>query len=101
MELIKKLLIINYHNLNKNIKILGYQDNPYKYLKISDLFILSSIYEGLPNVLLEAITFKKFVISSNCPTGPAEILKMVNMDFCSNQKIGKLKKVIFFYNNKK
>ena len=31
--------------------------------------MLSSIFEGLPNVLLEAITLKKFVISSKCPTG--------------------------------
>ena len=35
---------------------------------------MSSKYEGLPNVLLEALTLKKFVISTNCPTGPKEIL---------------------------
>ena len=40
----------------------------------SDIFILSSIYEGLPNVLLEAMTLKKIIISSNCQTGPREIL---------------------------
>ena len=38
------------------------------------MFILSSIYEGLPNVLLEAMSLKKFIISSNCLTGPKEIL---------------------------
>ena len=36
---------------------------------------MSSKYEGLPNVILEAIALKKFVISSDCPTGPKEILK--------------------------
>ena len=40
----------------------------------SDLFILTSLYEGLPNVLLESIVLKKYIISSNCPTGPSEIL---------------------------
>ena len=44
------------------------------FLKKSDIFILSSIHEGLPNVLLEAAINKKYIISSNCPTGPKEIL---------------------------
>ena len=60
--------------LNKKVKIIGFQKNPYNLIKSSDLFILTSLYEGLPNVLLEALTLKKFVISSDCPTGPKEIL---------------------------
>ena len=43
-------------------------------MKKSDALVLSSKFEGLPNVLLEALTLKKLVISSNCPTGPKEIL---------------------------
>lgn len=90
-------------NLNKKIKLFNFKKNPYPYLKKSDVLILSSIYEGLPNVLLEAMALKKFVIASNCPTGPAEILK--------NGKYGLLfepqnftelsKKINFFYKNKK
>ena len=60
--------------MQKFVKIVGYKENPYPYIKASNLFILSSRYEGLPNVLLESIALKKFVISSNCPTGPSEIL---------------------------
>ena len=70
--------IINHirrNNLSNYVKVIKFQDNPYKYLKKSNLFILSSLYEGLPNVILEAMTLKKFVISSDCPTGPREILK--------------------------
>ena len=67
-------LLISEYKLKKNVKILGFKKNPYPYLNKSDLFILSSKYEGLPNVLLEAITLKKFIISSNCQTGPKEIL---------------------------
>ena len=90
-----KLLIIGYgtnknkmqnfiskNKISKNVKIINFQRNPYKFLKKSNLFILTSLYEGLPNVLLEAMVLKKFIISSNCPTGPREIL--------ANGKFGKL-----------
>ena len=40
-----------------------------------DILALTSKFEGLPNVLLEAMVLKKFIISSNCPTGPKEILQ--------------------------
>ena len=60
--------------LEKIIKIVNAKKNPYPYIKMSGLFILSSKFEGLPNCLLEAIVLKKLVISSNCPTGPYEIL---------------------------
>ena len=89
---------IEKYKLSKNVKLIKFQNNPYSLLKKSNLFILSSIYEGLPNVLLEAISLKKFVISSNCPTGPREIL--------SNGKGGllfkprdynKLSKLIYLY----
>jgi glycosyltransferase involved in cell wall biosynthesis len=73
--------IIN-HDLKKIVKCIGYKSNPYPYVKKSDIFILSSLYEGLPNVLLEAMFLKKFIISTNCPTGPYEIL--------NNNKYGKL-----------
>ena len=62
------------NNLTKNVKMLGYKNNPFPYIKKSDIFILTSKFEGLPNVLLEAIALKKIVISTNCPTGPKEIL---------------------------
>jgi glycosyltransferase involved in cell wall biosynthesis len=65
---------IKSNQLNKKVKIINFKKNPYKYMRLCDVFILSSIYEGLPNVLLEAIALKKFVISSSCPTGPKEIL---------------------------
>jgi glycosyltransferase involved in cell wall biosynthesis len=66
---------IKTHNLRRVVKCIGYKTNPYPYIKKSDVFILSSIYEGLPNVLLEAIFLKKFIISTDCPTGPYEIIK--------------------------
>ena len=62
------------NNLQNIVKLLGYKSDPYIYLKESDIFVLTSKYEGLPNVLLEAQFLKKYIISSDCPTGPKEIL---------------------------
>lgn len=66
---------INENNLQEIVKLLGFKQNPYPYLKKSDVFILSSKFEGLPNVLLEAVFLNKKIVSSDCPTGPREILK--------------------------
>ena len=72
----KKNLVkyIHENNLSKQVKLLDFQNNPFSLIKSSDVFILTSLYEGLPNVLLESQVLKKFIISSNCPTGPKEIL---------------------------
>ena len=94
---------INSNSLNKIVKILPFQKNPFNYINKSDLFILTSKFEGLPNVLLEAMSLKKFVISSNCPTGPKEILK--NGKYGLLFKVGNpnmlSKKIKNFYKNKK
>ena len=62
------------NNLSKQVKLIDFQNNPFNLIKSSDVFILTSLYEGLPNVLLESQVLKKFIISSDCPTGPKEIL---------------------------
>ena len=74
-----------------------------QYLNQCDLFILSSKFEGLPNVLLEAQFLKKFIISTNCPTGPKEILlngragELID----SNSPKALTQKIINFHKNKK
>ena len=60
--------------LVEDVILLGEKKNPYIWIKHSKLFIHSSRYEGLPTVLLEALMMDKFIVSSNCPTGPTEIL---------------------------
>lgn len=52
----------------------GKQNNPYQYLKFADLFILSSRYEGFPNVLLEAGICGVYSLANNCPGGIDEII---------------------------
>ena len=92
---IKKNNLQNYVDLKKNI------DNPFPYLKLADIFLLSSNYEGLPNVLLEAQTFKKMIISTRCPTGPKEILLngKAGVFFKMNDAKDLSKKIIFSYKN--
>jgi glycosyltransferase involved in cell wall biosynthesis len=72
-------------NIENSVKFLGFKDNPYKYLYNSDLFVLSSLWEGLPGVLIEALACEVPAISTNCKSGPKEIL--------DNGKIGELVKI--------
>tara|TARA_B100000029_G_scaffold492098_1_gene552994 strand:+ start:37 stop:1170 length:1134 start_codon:yes stop_codon:yes gene_type:complete len=63
------------NNLEKNVDFLTNVNDPIKFYKLADLFVLSSIYEGFGNVLVEALHNKCPVITSNCNSGPMEIIK--------------------------
>jgi glycosyltransferase involved in cell wall biosynthesis len=60
--------------IHKHVYLLGWHKNPFKFMARCDLFVLSSIWEGFPVVLIEAMSLKLPVISTNCPFGPSEIL---------------------------
>ena len=60
--------------LQEKVKLLGKQKNPYKYISKSDCFIFSSSHEGFPNVILEALSCSIPIISTDCQSGPREIL---------------------------
>ena len=56
------------------VALLGYVDNPYSYMKRANLFALSSAWEGLPTVLIEAMALGIPIVSTDCESGPQEIL---------------------------
>lgn len=66
---------IDKEGLGEVVRLLGFQDNPLKYFSRSDVFVLSSYAEGLPNVLVEAMACGCTPVATDCPTGPREVLK--------------------------
>jgi len=61
--------------LEDDISLPGFVKNPYAYMARASLFVLSSRWEGLPTVLIEALCCGTPVVSMDCPSGPREILR--------------------------
>jgi len=60
--------------ISQKVIFTGFQTNPYKWMSRCHLFLFSSKYEGLPTVLLEALSLECPIIATQCPTGVREIL---------------------------
>lgn len=75
-------LLSNSIGISDRLFMPGYISNPYPFMSKADLYVLSSQREGLPSTLIEALACGLPIVSTNCPSGPAEILK--------NGKYGKL-----------
>jgi len=71
--------LINQKNLKDNVCLLGFQENPYKWLKHSDLFIMASKHEGMPNVLIEALTLEVPVLVQRHPGGTIDIMEALEI----------------------
>ena len=69
-------LLIEELDLKEQVFLMGFNPNPYQYLKAADLFIFGSNHEGFPNVLLEAMACQLPILSTNCQSGPSEIMEL-------------------------
>lgn len=74
--------LLNNLGIQKNVFIFNFQNNLMPFFNISDLYVSTSLWEGFPNVLLDAAIFNVPIIAYNCNYGPSEILE--------NGKFGKL-----------
>jgi glycosyltransferase involved in cell wall biosynthesis len=61
-------------SVREDVSLAGFVDNPYAYMARASVFVLSSRWEGLPTVLIEALFCGGRVIATDCPSGPREIL---------------------------
>jgi glycosyltransferase involved in cell wall biosynthesis len=61
--------------LAEDVYLPGFVDNPFAWMRQARLFALSSRWEGLPSVLIQAMACGAQVVSTDCPSGPAEILE--------------------------
>ena len=66
---------INRHHLQDQVKLPGFMDNPIAWYAAADLVVLPSLFEGFPNVLMEAMACGTPVLAADCPFGPAELLE--------------------------
>jgi glycosyltransferase involved in cell wall biosynthesis len=69
------LSLVSDLDIEDHVSLPGYIDNPYRYMKHSDVFVLSSAWEGFGVVLIEAMACGTPIVSTDCKSGPAEILQ--------------------------
>ena len=102
-ELKKKLIsLIKNKGLNNIVHLMGHTENLYYYMKKSEAFILSSLWEEPGFVLVEAAMNNSYIISSNCKNGPSEFLENGKSGtlFESDKKDALKNALVDFHNNK-
>ena len=95
--------IIKENKVQNRVKILNFTDKPYSYIKGCSLFVLSSRWEGMPNILIQALASKANILSTDCMFGPKEILKNGKLGhLCKIGNVNEMsKKILFSLKHKK
>ena len=77
---VKLMKLINDLGIENRVLLTGFQKNPFKFIKKSQVYVMTSLFEGFPNILVEAMACGCPVISTDCKSGPKEIL-LENFNF--------------------
>ena len=89
--------IIKENKIQNRVKILKFTDKPYSYIKGCSLFVLSSRWEGMPNILIQALASKANILSTDCMFGPKQILKNGKLGhLCKVENVNEMSKKILF-----
>lgn len=86
--------LINQYELMNNVSIIPSVNNVDDYYRKAAFYVLSSRFEGLPMVMIEAMSFSLPIVAFNCPTGPAELLNGDNGILVKNGDTGELAKAM-------
>nr|WP_251047691.1 glycosyltransferase [Planococcus sp. ISL-110] len=70
----KSINLVKELGLEKKVLFTGYEQNPYKYMARSNIYVVSSLYEGFPNSMVEAMGAGCAILAADCKSGPREIL---------------------------
>lgn len=70
----KTLQLVKALNIEKSVLLMGQHDNPFKFIKASSIYVMSSLFEGFPNAMVEAMACGCCIIAADCKSGPREIL---------------------------
>lgn len=87
-------------NIPEKVHFFGFQENPFRYIAKAKFFVLSSLNEGLPNVILESLACQTPVVSFDCLSGPSEmIINHQNGILVENQNVSKLTEAMNLFIN--